>query len=84
MLSLQVKCSADRHTDRRTPVNQYGPDLSMLRHKKEEKGVAVHDVAFSSLYYPKGAYIVALLSVRPPVLSHFSATPGPNWIKLHV
>ena len=34
MLSSQVKFSADRQTDRRTPVKQYGPDLLMRGHKK--------------------------------------------------
>ena len=29
MLSLQVKFSADRQTDRWTPVKQYAPDLLM-------------------------------------------------------
>ena len=40
MLSSQVKLSADRQTDklirqtdRRTPVKQYAPDLSMWGHK---------------------------------------------------
>ena len=40
MLSSQVKFSADRQTDgqtdRRTPVKQYAPDLSMHGHIKEK------------------------------------------------
>ena len=43
MLRSQVKFSADRQidgqperrTDRRTPVEQYAPDLSMRGHKKK-------------------------------------------------
>ena len=34
MLSFQVRFSVDRRTDRRTPVKQYAPDLSMQGHKK--------------------------------------------------
>ena len=33
MLSSQVKFSADRQTDRQTPVQQYAPDLSMRGYK---------------------------------------------------
>ena len=33
MVSSQVKFSADRQTDRQTPVKQYAPDLSMPGHK---------------------------------------------------
>ena len=34
MLSSQVKISADRQTDLRTPVKQYAPYLSMRGHNK--------------------------------------------------
>ena len=42
MLSSQVKFSADRQTDRRTPVTQYAPDLSMQGYKNEflKKGIS--------------------------------------------
>ena len=35
MLRSQVKFSADRQTDRWTPVKQYAPDLSMRGHKNQ-------------------------------------------------
>ena len=39
MLSSQVKFSADRWTDRQTPVKQYAPDLSMRGHKNMSFGI---------------------------------------------
>ena len=37
MFSSQVKFSADRQTDKRTPVKHYAHDLSMRGHKKERQ-----------------------------------------------
>ena len=39
MLISQLKLSADRQTDRGTPVKQYGPNLSMGGHKKSQSFV---------------------------------------------